>query len=200
MSNPARAAKGAQRLLGNAVSLRLTQRYECVRHTSTAAASSGVKTLVHNVPIYDPPVPVYRRDALKDAKPFSAFLTDNFNRQHDYLRISITERCNLRCLYCMPEGKQDFRMAFEISSNRQHRRSRPLATRSPPHDPRDLLPFVPIRLARRHEDSIDRRRANCAERCGTSDAADRLFTIARSQRARHNDQWHFSASETRCYG
>ena len=45
-----------------------------------------------------------RRKAIKNAKPFSAFLTDTFNRQHDYLRISITERCNLRCLYCMPEG------------------------------------------------------------------------------------------------
>ncbi|KAM3074769.1 hypothetical protein ACMFMG_008186 [Clarireedia jacksonii] len=44
-----------------------------------------------------------RRDALKEAKPFSSFLTDNFQRQHDYLRISITEKCNLRCLYCMPE-------------------------------------------------------------------------------------------------
>lgn len=44
-----------------------------------------------------------RRDAIKDAKPFSEFLTDNFSRQHDYLRISITEKCNLRCLYCMPE-------------------------------------------------------------------------------------------------
>ncbi|KAJ5256674.1 hypothetical protein N7478_012778 [Penicillium angulare] len=40
---------------------------------------------------------------LKSAKPFSEFLTDSFNRQHDYLRISISERCNLRCLYCMPE-------------------------------------------------------------------------------------------------
>ena len=38
-----------------------------------------------------------------DAKPFSSFLTDSFLRQHDYLRISITERCNLRCTYCMPE-------------------------------------------------------------------------------------------------
>jgi cyclic pyranopterin phosphate synthase len=38
------------------------------------------------------------------AKPFSAFLTDRFKRQHNYLRISITERCNLRCLYCMPEN------------------------------------------------------------------------------------------------
>ena len=44
-----------------------------------------------------------RRDNLKSAKPFSSFLTDTFSRQHDYLRISITERCNLRCLYCMPE-------------------------------------------------------------------------------------------------
>ncbi|KAK1981059.1 molybdenum cofactor biosynthesis protein 1 B [Colletotrichum cereale] len=38
-----------------------------------------------------------------DAKPFSDFLTDTFQRQHDYLRISVTERCNLRCVYCMPE-------------------------------------------------------------------------------------------------
>lgn len=30
-------------------------------------------------------------------------LTDSFGRVHNYLRISITERCNLRCTYCMPE-------------------------------------------------------------------------------------------------
>ncbi|CAH0553786.1 unnamed protein product [Brassicogethes aeneus] len=29
-------------------------------------------------------------------------LTDTFGRHHDYLRISLTERCNLRCQYCMP--------------------------------------------------------------------------------------------------
>ena len=28
---------------------------------------------------------------------------DKFNRQIDYLRISVTDRCNLRCTYCMPE-------------------------------------------------------------------------------------------------
>ena len=27
---------------------------------------------------------------------------DRFNRQIDYLRISVTDRCNLRCNYCMP--------------------------------------------------------------------------------------------------
>lgn len=31
------------------------------------------------------------------ALPFSAFLTDNFGRRHSYLRISLTEKCNLRC-------------------------------------------------------------------------------------------------------
>lgn len=46
---------------------------------------------------------VSRREKLRDARPFSDFLTDTFNRQHDYLRISVTERCNLRCVYCMPE-------------------------------------------------------------------------------------------------
>ncbi len=30
-------------------------------------------------------------------------ILDQFNRVHDYLRISLTERCNLRCFYCMPE-------------------------------------------------------------------------------------------------
>jgi len=29
-------------------------------------------------------------------------LTDTFGRKHNYLRISLTERCNLRCTYCMP--------------------------------------------------------------------------------------------------
>ncbi|XP_014239920.1 molybdenum cofactor biosynthesis protein 1 isoform X2 [Cimex lectularius] len=31
------------------------------------------------------------------------YLTDSFGRRHTYLRISLTERCNLRCQYCMPE-------------------------------------------------------------------------------------------------
>lgn len=31
-------------------------------------------------------------------------MKDQFNREIDYVRISITDRCNLRCKYCMPEG------------------------------------------------------------------------------------------------
>ena len=30
-------------------------------------------------------------------------LIDNFNRVHNNLRISVTDRCNLRCTYCMEE-------------------------------------------------------------------------------------------------
>ncbi|KAM6182510.1 molybdenum cofactor biosynthesis protein 1 [Erethizon dorsatum] len=45
-----------------------------------------------------------RRQFLREhTAPFSAFLTDSFGRQHSYLRISLTEKCNLRCQYCMPE-------------------------------------------------------------------------------------------------
>ena len=31
-------------------------------------------------------------------------MKDKFNRTIDYMRISITDRCNLRCRYCMPDG------------------------------------------------------------------------------------------------
>ena len=34
-------------------------------------------------------------------------LTDTHGRHHSYLRISLTEKCNLRCLYCMPEDGID---------------------------------------------------------------------------------------------
>ena len=34
--------------------------------------------------------------------PHSA-LVDTFGRLHNNLRISVTDRCNLRCTYCMPE-------------------------------------------------------------------------------------------------
>jgi GTP 3',8-cyclase len=36
-----------------------------------------------------------------------ASLVDRFGRRHNYLRISVTDRCNFRCVYCMPaEGLQ----------------------------------------------------------------------------------------------
>ncbi|PWA04624.1 GTP 3',8-cyclase MoaA [Flavobacterium psychrotolerans] len=32
----------------------------------------------------------------------NTLLTDDFGRKHNYLRISLIEKCNLRCTYCMP--------------------------------------------------------------------------------------------------
>jgi cyclic pyranopterin phosphate synthase len=35
-------------------------------------------------------------------------LVDPFGRKIEYLRLSVTDRCDLRCFYCMPEGFKDF--------------------------------------------------------------------------------------------
>ncbi|MFH1258933.1 MAG: GTP 3',8-cyclase MoaA [Elusimicrobiota bacterium] len=45
-------------------------------------------------------------------------LIDTFNRKIDYLRISVTDRCNLRCVYCLPEAgiihkEQNTLLSFE---------------------------------------------------------------------------------------
>jgi hypothetical protein len=38
----------------------------------------------------------------------NATLQDRFNRRIDYLRLSVTDRCDLRCSYCMPQGFSDY--------------------------------------------------------------------------------------------
>lgn len=35
-------------------------------------------------------------------------ITDKFGRTHNYLRISLTDKCNLRCSYCMPKEDMQF--------------------------------------------------------------------------------------------
>ncbi|GLD92107.1 hypothetical protein PINS_up000640 [Pythium insidiosum] len=42
---------------------------------------------------------IYRAETV----PVPHQFVDRFGRAHTYLRISLTERCNLRCRYCMPE-------------------------------------------------------------------------------------------------
>ena len=41
-------------------------------------------------------------------------LSDSFQRPINYLRISVTDRCNLRCQYCMPEGGVDLMAHDEV--------------------------------------------------------------------------------------
>ncbi len=43
-------------------------------------------------------------------------LVDSFGRTHDNLRVSVTDRCNIRCFYCMPEHGVEFVERSEILS------------------------------------------------------------------------------------
>lgn len=46
-------------------------------------------------------------------------LKDKFLRNHDYLRVSITDKCNLRCRYCMPPEGIEFMKHDEILKNEE---------------------------------------------------------------------------------
>ena len=41
---------------------------------------------------------------------------DSYGRRIDYLRVSLTDRCNLRCIYCMPADGIEWRPPEEILS------------------------------------------------------------------------------------
>lgn len=41
-------------------------------------------------------------------------LTDSFGRVHNYLRISLTDNCNFRCFYCMPDEDQPVTVASKL--------------------------------------------------------------------------------------
>ncbi|KAF8355451.1 hypothetical protein PRIPAC_97074 [Pristionchus pacificus] len=89
--------------------------------SDTAASSAASTILTDSVKEAVKPPPVdsaselsresqlrIRREAIQAAireKAASSLLPpfeDNFGRKHTYLRIALTEKCNLRCLYCMP--------------------------------------------------------------------------------------------------
>lgn len=54
---------------------------------------------VQQYPSHEP-----EHEVLQDAQP--DILQDNFGRQFHYLRLSITEMCNFRCNYCLPNGNE----------------------------------------------------------------------------------------------
>ncbi|MGZ6970794.1 MAG: radical SAM protein, partial [Thermoanaerobaculia bacterium] len=49
-------------------------------------------------------------------------LIDGHGRRITYVRISVTDRCNLRCIYCMPED-QKFRPLPHLLSREEIRRA-----------------------------------------------------------------------------
>jgi sulfatase maturation enzyme AslB (radical SAM superfamily) len=61
---------------------------------------TGARKAVHAVA---PPAPLSVRIACRDVESGDAGpLVDGFGRVHTDLRLSLTDRCNLRCTYCMP--------------------------------------------------------------------------------------------------
>jgi cyclic pyranopterin phosphate synthase len=51
---------------------------------------------------------------LAQSMPLKGPLIDRYGRVHDDLRISVTDRCNLRCVYCMPEEGLSFLSKNEL--------------------------------------------------------------------------------------
>ena len=64
-------------------------------------------------------------------------MLDQYGRNINYLRVSLTDRCNLRCIYCMPED-MTFRPRSELLQDDELKRLIPIFV--------DLLGFEKIRL------------------------------------------------------
>ena len=66
--------------------------------------ATGSSAPVHESSPAHMPIMVERRadSSMSRAAVDTKLMTDKFGRYHDYLRISLTEKCNLRCKYCMP--------------------------------------------------------------------------------------------------
>ncbi|GAA96517.1 hypothetical protein E5Q_03185 [Mixia osmundae IAM 14324] len=80
---------------------RLHDRPQRRQHASAAVplSSSTVASGLPVMPTSSRLAQMRRKLAASPREP----LVDRFGRRHDYLRISLTEKCNLRCTYCMPE-------------------------------------------------------------------------------------------------
>ena len=88
---------------------------------SLLSAKNGARRATSKNPSNNLRLPSNEKDAVKSTDEFTredwlalvdilpepatpdAALQDRFQRQHTYLRLSLAERCNLRCTYCMPE-------------------------------------------------------------------------------------------------
>ncbi len=41
-------------------------------------------------------------------------LVDRFGRRIEYVRLSVTDKCNLRCFYCLPKGFKAFEEPAQV--------------------------------------------------------------------------------------
>lgn len=80
----------------------------CVRAVGTATTSvcSGRPQIPLHV-LQRPPALQATKQKETTKADIDPALIDSFGRRHRYLRVSLTDRCNLRCQYCMPEEGED---------------------------------------------------------------------------------------------
>ena len=166
---------------------RLSNQHRCIAY-GPVAPQQTIPELSQDFP----PPPVHRpksepsrhenagRGALKDAKPFSEFLTDRFSRQHNYLRISITEKCNLRCLYCMPEGMSMVCLTCPSSLIQRHRGRPSVAPCPPTHDAGNQILILGLCQAGGQQDTAHWWRTNHSSRHCSSHAIHRDTAVSRS--------------------
>ena len=64
--------------------------------------------------ILPPPIGAQNRIVLHVPDDHWEPLADSFGRRHNYLRLSITDRCNFRCQYCMPQEKMHWMPKDEL--------------------------------------------------------------------------------------
>jgi cyclic pyranopterin phosphate synthase len=74
------------------------------RGDALRAAVSTLEPPGMNADATSAPLGLAAIDLISGAFPRRAVLADQFRRPITYLRISVTDRCNLRCVYCMPEA------------------------------------------------------------------------------------------------
>lgn len=88
-----------------------------VVHQHRHKAAASIAPTKRNIPIQHPSLPSLLSPSsvlpslddwnvflsqLPDPPSWDAVLSDRFQRSHNYVRLSLTERCNFRCTYCMP--------------------------------------------------------------------------------------------------
>ena len=74
-------------------------------------------------------IPLIDQTELQHAATDSDPAHDQFGRRINYLRISLTDRCNFRCFYCMPAAGMHFAPAPELLSNAELKRLMPILAR-----------------------------------------------------------------------
>lgn len=89
--------------------------YSDGRHSPITAFKSGLDTPSLNTKHHISSTTAHNKKPDSVGNDSKGLLTDGFSRRLTYLRLSITDFCNFRCDYCLPDGYQGKRPKNELS-------------------------------------------------------------------------------------